>query len=78
VTIRTYIEVRALAISPRYDPVLDGELASNGITQVFQGGEAGSQTGIAKKAMRMHGANCFLEGVPGRYGEDGGTFLPGG
>ena len=28
--------------------------------------EAGSQTSTAKKVMRRHGANCFLEGVPDR------------
>lgn len=28
--------------------------------------EAGSQTSVARKVMRRHGANCFLEGVPDR------------
>ena len=27
---------------------------------------AGSQTGIARKIMRKHGASCFLEGIPDR------------
>ena len=28
--------------------------------------EPGSQTGIARKIMRKHGASCFLEGIPDR------------